>query len=171
MSLDEAALSENGVPAEAHFLLCGHAVGGNYLGAGRNVETPPFRPRSPCGLLGFLPLTAATMIRSVVTSATVALKLLLWGETLPTWVGILANQTLRRIAAVTLRVPKALAAFALQSPFWLVVRLHLFSQPAEIGETTHFCKIGDSSHRHFVVWFQKTVLPGVFDPVASIEFA
>jgi hypothetical protein len=68
----------------------------------------------------------------VVSSAAAALKLLFWSDKLPRWVLVTAGHTPRCIAAVTLRVFKALAAFALQRPFSGVVRLYLYSLAAEI---------------------------------------
>jgi hypothetical protein len=52
-------------------------------------------------------------------------------------------------------------AFALQRPFWSVVR---YSQAADIGERTHFRKVRALRHRHNEVWCHGTVLLGVLIP-------
>jgi hypothetical protein len=59
------------------------------------------------GRLCFFPLTATTIVSSVVSSAATALQLLLWSDTLSRWVSIPASHTPRCIAAVTLRVSEA----------------------------------------------------------------
>jgi hypothetical protein len=62
--------------------------------------------------------------------AAAAFKLLLWYSTLPWQVRFSTSHAPGSVAAVTLRVPKALTAFALQLPFWSYVNLHLNSQAA-----------------------------------------
>jgi hypothetical protein len=90
--------------------------------------------------------------------------LVLWGDTLPRWVDDPASHTPWRAAGITLRVPKTLAAFALQTPFSSVERLHIHCQPADISEWMHFRKIRASHHRHHEVWWQGAVLLGVLIP-------
>jgi hypothetical protein len=68
------------------------------------------------------------IVFSVVSSAAAALKLLLWSDTIPIWVLVTTGHTPRCIAAVRLRVSKALGAIALQRLVWGVVRLYLYSQ-------------------------------------------
>jgi hypothetical protein len=114
--------------------------------------------------LCFFPLTATTIVCSVVSSAAAALKLLLWSDTLPGWVRVRESHTPRCVAVVTLSMSEALAAFALQRLFWSIVRLHLYSQAAEIGERSHFRNIRSSRHLHNEVWCQGTVLLGVLIP-------
>jgi hypothetical protein len=79
-------------------------------------------------------------------------------------VRVSASHTPGCVVAVTLRVPKALAAFALKPPFWSSVSLHLNSQAAEIGDRTHFRRVRASRHQQNIVRCQGTVLLGVLVP-------
>jgi hypothetical protein len=100
----------------------------------------------------------------VVTSAAAELKLLLWSDTLPGSVRVPGSHTPWCITAVTMGESEALSAFALQRPFCSVVRLHLYSQAAVIGERSHFRHTRASRLRHNEVWCQGTVLLGVLIP-------
>jgi hypothetical protein len=84
-------------------------------------------------------------------------------------VSIPASHTPRCIAAVTLRVSEALAAFALQRPFGSVVRLYLYSQTAELGESTLFCNNGAPCHGHNEVRCKGAVLLNVLLPSLQSE--
>jgi hypothetical protein len=154
---------------EPTFSCSGEGLAGADLGAGRRVDTPSSRLRFPLrslcsGRLRFFPLTATTIVSSVVSSTAAALKLLFGSDTLSRWVLVTAGHIPRCIAAVMLRMSKPLAAFALQRPLWGVIRLHLYSQTPEIGERTHFRHVRASRHRHNKVWCQGTVLLGVLIP-------
>jgi hypothetical protein len=117
--------------------------------SGNTIPSAALNLCSLCsGRLCFFPLTATTIVSSVVSSAATALQLLIWSDTLSGWVSIPASHTPRCIAAVTLRVSEALAAFALQRPFKIVVSLYFYSQTAELGERSHFCDIGAPCHGH-----------------------
>jgi hypothetical protein len=128
LSLDYAAASDIVVPARAKFLLFGRSSSWSWFGS--------WQPRGDAALsaalpllslcssrLCFFPLTATTIVCSVVSSAAAALKLLLWSDTLPSWVLVIAGHTPRCISEVTLRVSKTLAAYTMQRPLLGVVRL------------------------------------------------
>jgi hypothetical protein len=121
------------------------------------------------GRLFFFPLTATTIVSSVISSAATALQLLLWGDTLTGWVNIPASHTPRCIAAVTLLVSESLVAFAMQRPFRSVVRLYFYSQTAELGEISHCCNIGAPRHGHNEVRCKGTVVLNVLVPSPRSE--
>jgi hypothetical protein len=68
------------------------------------------------------------------------------------------------VAVVTLRVPEALTAFALQKSFLGVVRLYFDRQTADFGETAHFRNARVSRYRQDEVRCEGTVLLGVLIP-------
>jgi hypothetical protein len=121
VSFDNTAPLDNVVPARTKCLLfrCWHRWSRLRCvqTSGNTIPSAALNLCSLCsGRLCFFPLTAITIVSSVVSSAATALQLQLWGDTLSGWVIIPASHTPRCIAAVKLRVSEALTAFALLRP-------------------------------------------------------
>lgn len=114
-------------------------AGGNF-GDGSRVQTPYFWPRSTCARFALSAYCNRTL-GNVITSTAAAPKLQIWSDPLLWKLRFPANRTPRFIAAVTLDVSEYLAAFVLQRPSWSAVRLHLYSQTAEISQRTHSVSI------------------------------
>jgi hypothetical protein len=129
---------------------------------GDAILSAAFPFRSLCSSRhGFFPLSATTIVCSVVTFVAATLKVLFWSDILPRWMVVPASHAPRCIAAVTLRVYKALAAFTLQGPLCGVVGRHFNSMTGEGGERTHFRCIRASRHWHYKVSCQRTAILGV----------
>jgi len=85
-----------------------------------------------------LPLAATAIVSRAVDSIATALKLPLWGDIRPGWMGIGACHSPRCVAAVMLGVPEVLAAFALQQSLRCLVHLHFNPQVHRLYEV--WCK-------------------------------
>jgi hypothetical protein len=73
------------------------------------------------------------------------------------------------IAAVTQRVPVALAVFALRRPFRSAVRFHFRKHTTDVGKKGHFRNVRALRHRHNEVRCKVTVLLGVLVPSPRSE--
>jgi hypothetical protein len=84
--------------------------------------------------LSFLPLPATTVVCTVRNCSVARLKLLLWAYKLTRQVAVLPCHAPWCVAAVTQRVSKVVAEFALQLTLGGIERLRLNSQTTELGE-------------------------------------
>jgi hypothetical protein len=112
LSLVNASLSGIVVPSREQSFLFGRCLRLSRFGRRQCVETPLFRPRSPAIALQQPSLSHFTSCNhdswQLVTSTAAALKLLVWGDTPPRWMGVSACHAPRCLAVVTLHVSKAL---------------------------------------------------------------